>query len=79
MCLRTYADREGPDQHLHSLASMQSDQGLHCLQTDSLDTIECFNGEQLPVGDFEHVQDDVNLYILCMLKGPFLLDMAQLI
>ena len=26
---------------------------------------------------FGHVQDDVNLHILRMLKGPFSLDMAQ--
>ena len=28
--------------------SMQSDQGLHCLLTESLDTTECMNGEQRP-------------------------------
>ena len=26
----------------------QSDQGLHCLLTESLDTTECMNGEQSP-------------------------------
>ena len=29
-------------------ASAQSDQGLHCSITESLDTIECLNGEQMP-------------------------------
>ena len=29
-------------------ASAQSDQGLYCPQTESLDTIERFNGEQMP-------------------------------
>ena len=29
-------------------ASMQSDQGLHCLLTESLDTTECMKGEQKP-------------------------------
>ena len=42
MCLRAYADSDGPDQ------AVQSDQGLHCLLTESLDTIECFNREQMP-------------------------------
>ena len=28
-------------------ASAQSDQDLRCPQTESLDTIECFNGEQM--------------------------------
>ena len=27
---------------------VQSDQGLHCLLTESLDTTECMNGEQRP-------------------------------
>ena len=30
-----------------SCTSMQSDQGLHCPQTESLDTIEFFTGEQM--------------------------------
>ena len=42
---------------------MQSDQGLHCLQKESLDTTECFNGKQMLSRDFVHVQDDVNLHI----------------
>ena len=29
-----------------SNAAAQSDQGLHCLLTESLDTTECMNGEQ---------------------------------
>ena len=29
-------------------ASAQSDQGLHCPLTESLDTIECMTGEQRP-------------------------------
>ena len=28
--------------------SMQSDQGLHCSLTESLDTIDCMNGKQRP-------------------------------
>ena len=52
----------------------QSDQGLCCPLTDSLDTTECFSGEQMPTWDFKHMQDYVNLGILHMLKGTFLLD-----
>ena len=37
-------------------ASMQSDQGIHCPQTESLDTIECFNGEQMPNYSFDMAQ-----------------------
>ena len=33
-------------------ASAQSDQHLPCPLTESLDTIECINGEQIPGGDF---------------------------
>ena len=51
--------------------SAQSDQGLHCPLTESLDTTECING------DLGHVQDDVNLHILCMPEGTFSLDEAN--
>ena len=30
----------------------QSDQGSHCSLTESLDTVECINGEQMPRSDF---------------------------
>ena len=36
-----YADSEGPD------GLVQSNQGLRCLLTESLDTIECINEEQM--------------------------------
>ena len=39
-------------------AFAQSDQGLRCPLTESLDTIECFDGEQMPGWDFAHVRDD---------------------
>ena len=51
--------------------STQSDQGLHCLLTESLDTTECMNGEQRPGWYFAHVQDDLNLHILRMFEGTF--------
>ena len=38
MCLRAYADCEGQAQ-----TAAQSDQGLHCPQTGSMDTKECMN------------------------------------
>ena len=41
--------------------SMQSEQGLHCLLTRSLDTTACMNGEQRPGYYFAHVQDDLNM------------------
>ena len=40
MCLRVYADSEGPDQ------TARSDQGLRCPLPESLHTTECINGEQ---------------------------------
>ena len=57
---------------------MQSDQGLPCLVTESLDTIECFTGDQMPVRDFGHVQDDLKECILHMFEGTFLFDMVIL-
>ena len=43
-CLRAYADNKGQDQ---STASAQSDHIPHFSLTVSLDTIVCFNGEQM--------------------------------
>ena len=57
-------------------ASAQSDQGLHCLLTESMDTTECLKG---PDYIFAHAQNNLNLCILHMLEGPFLLDMALMI
>ena len=59
-------------------ASAQADQDLRCPQTESLDTTECFNGEQMHGRGFAHVQDDVNPYILRMPEGTFSLDVAHL-
>ena len=39
-------------------ASAQSDQGLHCPLTESLDTIKCINGKQMPGWDFAHEWDE---------------------
>ena len=36
----------------------QSDHGLHCLLTKSLDTIACIIGEQMPGWDFAHMFDE---------------------
>ena len=66
---------ECPDQSVHP----QSDQGLQCQITESLDTTECMNGEQRPGWYFTHVQDDLNLCILYMLEGTSSLGAAQII
>ena len=68
-------DSEGPDQHA---AFPQSDKGLQCPQTESLDTVECFSGEKMPGWNFAGVWDGVNLHILRVLEGTFLLDAAYL-
>ena len=60
-------------------ASAQSDQGLRCPQTKSLDTKECFNGKQKPGWDFAHVQDGVNPHILRMFEDTFSHDVANII
>ena len=41
--------------------------GPRCPQTESLDTMKCFNWEQMPEWDFAHVQGDVNPHISRML------------
>ena len=56
----------------------QSDQDLNCQLTESLDTIECINGEQRPSSYFVHVQDDLNLHILHIFKGTFSLEKAYM-
>ena len=69
----------GPQRPRPACASAQSDQGLCCSQTESLDTvdsIEYFNGEQCP-DETAHVEDDVNPHILRMLKDTFSLDASS--
>ena len=56
-------------------ASMQSDQGLHCLLTESLHTTESINGEQMPGWHFGHAQEDLNLH---MFDSTILLDVAHI-
>ena len=56
----------------------QSDQGLRCPLTESLNTIDCINGEKLPRWDLTYAQNDVNLHILCLLEGLFSLDAAHI-
>ena len=41
-------------------ASAQSDLGLRCPLTESLDTTECMNGERKPGWYFAHAQDGLN-------------------
>ena len=52
-------------------AYMQSDQGFHCLLTDSFDTTDCINGEHMPRSDFCMCRMNLNLPIFCMLKDTF--------
>ena len=59
-------------------ASVQSDQGLHCPLTESLDTTECMNGVQSLGKYFAHAQDDLNMSIMRMFEGTLLLDTAHL-
>ena len=42
--------------------SLQSDQGLHYLLTESLDITECMNGEGKPRQYFAHVLDNLCIY-----------------
>ena len=58
--------------------SVQSDQGLHCPLTESLDTTECMNGKQRAGWYFEHGQDDLNLCIFHMFKRTILLDVPHI-
>ena len=53
-------------------ASAQSDQGLHCPLTESLDTTECMNGDQRPEWYLAHVQDDLNQRIFSHIQRHFL-------
>ena len=59
--------------------SAQSDQALQCPPTESVDTTESMNGEQMPGQYFAHAQDDLNLRILRMFEGTFLLDAANIV
>ena len=45
-------------------ASAQSDQGLHCPQSVSLDTTDCINEEQRPRWLFAQAHDELSLRIL---------------
>ena len=51
------------------------DQGLHCPLKESLDTTECWNGEQR-LGQYLAQAQDLNLRIFCMFEDPFSLDAA---
>ena len=68
MCLKGMRRQQRPRS---DCADAQSDQGLCCLLPESLDTIECINGEQRPGWDIVHAHDCLDLCILCMLEGFF--------
>ena len=70
--VQAYADSKGPDQpHLCRLIRTFPVTGT---LTESFDTTECMNGEQRPGRYFENAQVDLNLRILCMFEGTFLLN-----
>ena len=58
---------------LHGTARMCILFRFFSVHKQSLATIECFRGEQMPRLDFGHVQDDVNLHILRIFEGTFCL------
>ena len=58
-------------------AHAQSDQGLSCPQTESLDIVECFNGKEMSGWGFAHVRNDVTTHIFLMFEGIFLLDATK--
>ena len=60
-------------------AFAQSDQGFRCPQTESLETKECFNGEQMPGWDCTFVHWDMNPHVIRMFEGTFSLDAARII
>ena len=52
----------------------QSDQGLRCPLTESLNTTECMNRERRPGWDYAQAQDELNLRSLSIYEGTFSLD-----
>ena len=60
-----------------SLRIAQSNQGIPCPFTESVDTIECINDEQKPGRYLVHVQDDLNMRIFSLLESTFLLGSAH--
>ena len=60
-------------------ADAQSDQGLRCPLTESLDTTEYMTEKQGPGLYFAHAQDDLNLRILRMFEGTFSLDTVHIL
>ena len=58
-------------EHEKSFITSGPHQGIRCPLSESLDTIECFNGKQTPGWGVAHAQDDVNPHILRMLKDVF--------
>ena len=54
------------------MRTVQSDQGLHCLLTETFDATEHMKGDQ------RHVQNDLNLHLLCIFEGTFSLDSPQI-
>ena len=62
-----------------SWASVQSDQGLHCPLTESLDTTKMYEWRAKARCYLVHPQNDLNLCILRMFEGIFPLDVVLII
>ena len=60
LCVNVFAGICGQQRPRSDCASAQSDLGLYCPLTESLDTTECMNGQQRPGWCFAHAQDDFN-------------------
>ena len=73
-CHRAYVDSEAQIR----LRIAQSEKGLLCPLTESLETTECMNRELKPGRYFTHVQDDLFPHSLRMFDGAFSLNAAHL-
>ena len=71
-----YANSADQD-HIWTATDAQSGLGIHCQLTESLDTTEGINREQMHAWDFGHAWDDLNLLVLCLFKGKFSLDTVE--
>ena len=56
-CKNVSAGICGQQRPRSACAYAQSDQGLCCPLTESLDKIKCINGDQMPGCDFAHTSD----------------------
>ena len=77
-CENVSSGISGQQRPRSACACAQSDQGLRCPLTESLDTTECFNEEQCPDETLCMRRINLNLCILRMLDGTFSLGAAEI-